>query len=362
MKLLVMWAEPESPNFGVRALAEGVAAGVPDGFEVTFASHATPLSSGSLSLKRLTYAAVSPVSATRKELRSYDLIIDVGEGDSFASIYGWKRFGKMTMSKIAARRSGTPYILAPQTLGPWRGHLSRALAKRATDGAVTVWARDHASRRRAESLGIRNVQLGSDLVFAIAPPRLAGDQGMRDVLLNVSGLLWSVNPHVDSDSYREYVRTLVGGAIADGIRVTLLVHVASPGSRDDDMAAAVAVRSEFPTVDVIAPTSLSSMRTEIARSRLVVGSRMHACLNAISVGVPTVALAYSDKFAPLFSDLGYGAVIDLRSGSKADPTDLRSYLENSALVTDALEARALGRRKVELFFRAIEDSIMGPSR
>ena len=51
----------------------------------------------------------------------------------------------------------------------------------------------------------------------------------------------------------------------------------------------------------------------LAGASLVVGSRMHACLNALSVGTPAVPLAYSRKFAPLMADLGWEHVIDLRA-------------------------------------------------
>ena len=102
VKVLVLWADPDSPNLGVRALAQGIRDLLPDSASVTFASHRKPLDSGSLSLKRLGIAAVWPWGQVKSELAQYDLIIDVGEGDSFASIYGAKRFAKMLAGKLAA--------------------------------------------------------------------------------------------------------------------------------------------------------------------------------------------------------------------------------------------------------------------
>ena len=46
---------------------------------------------------------------------------------------------------------------------------------------------------------------------------------------------------------------------------------------------------------------------------------MHACLNALSVGTPAIPLAYSRKFEPLLSDLGWSHTVDLRT--TADPVD-----------------------------------------
>ena len=58
---------------------------------------------------------------------------------------------------------------------------------------------------------------------------------------------------------------------------------------------------------------------------------MHACIAALSSGVPVAPLAYSRKFAGLFGSLGYHATIDL----KTETTDA-AY----AKVLDALARRA----------------------
>ena len=61
------------------------------------------------------------------------------------------------------------------------------------------------------------------------------------------------------------------------------------------------------------PADLNEARDHLARSKVVVGSRMHACLNALSVGTPAIAWGYSRKFGPLFRDFGWQYAIDIRS-------------------------------------------------
>jgi hypothetical protein len=64
-----------------------------------------------------------------KALRSADMIIDIGAGDSFADIYGWKRLTKMMLMAYQGHFAGTPVVLAPQTWvrsrPPGRGCWSR---------------------------------------------------------------------------------------------------------------------------------------------------------------------------------------------------------------------------------------------
>ncbi|MCR5679210.1 MAG: polysaccharide pyruvyl transferase family protein, partial [Prevotella sp.] len=60
-----------------------------------------------------------------KNLRLYkifkqaDCIMDIGQGDSFADIYGAYRFGKIDRIHRVARLLSKPYILLPQTIGPF---------------------------------------------------------------------------------------------------------------------------------------------------------------------------------------------------------------------------------------------------
>lgn len=351
--VLVLWAELESPNFGVRALAQGLADGLPSDWNVRFASHRTPLDSGPLALKSLILAATLPSHPIRRELGRYDLILDVGEGDSFASIYGAKRFGKMLATKIAGARSGTPYVICPQTLGPWEGTFSRAAAAIALKRVRQVWARDTKSRFRAKGIGLSDVRSASDLVFAVHEPDGRSDGTPEtDLLLNVSGLLWNENSHVDFEKYRALIESTITGAKSAGISTALLVHVNAPGSADDDGAVATQL-GEAHNLPVLAPTSLNDLRRTIRASKLLIGSRMHACLNALSLGVPAVALAYSDKFAPLFSDLGYDYSWDLRSNEPIS-IDLGSLLESQTLSTATRDAQKRGRELVATFLTSVQ--------
>jgi polysaccharide pyruvyl transferase WcaK-like protein len=125
--------------------------------------------------------------------------------------------------------------------------------------------------------------------------------------------------------------------------VTLLAHVLDGSSSDNDVTAArefaAAVHGD---VDVIVPTSLTDARAAVAGARLVLGSRMHACLNALSVGTPAIPLAYSRKFEPLLGDLGWTANVDLRSAPDpaAAALGLVDSVEASAAEVPGVLARA----------------------
>ena len=57
----------------------------------------------------------------------------------------------------------------------------------------------------------------------------------------------------------------------------------------------------------------SELKYVIGQCDFFVGSRMHACIAAVSQGVPAVSVAYSDKFVGVMERIGVGsAVADAR--------------------------------------------------
>lgn len=342
MRVLVLWADDESSNLGVRALAEGSAALVrsvwPDA-QVDFQHYGRGSAPMGIGRPR----SLAREWVTRRHglvtwLRSFDLIVDTRSGDSFADIYGVERLFSMSVITELAARAGVPVVLGPQTIGPFRTVRGRLVARRALRTAALVLSRDANSTKQAADLG-RPVDLQTtDVVFAIPAPER---QVVRDVVFNVSGLLWSPNPHVDSESYRRTVHDLYQELTSQGRKVSLLAHVLDSSVADNDVPAIREfVELNGLDAEVLIPSSLTHVRELVASANVVVGSRMHACLNALSVGTAAIPLAYSRKFAPLLAGLGWNHTIDLRT--HPDPVD--AVLEQLAIPDLAVQATAVRDR------------------
>ncbi|WP_299953623.1 polysaccharide pyruvyl transferase family protein [uncultured Modestobacter sp.] len=341
MRALVLWADEQSPNLGVRALAEGTAAladRVWPGVEVVTQNYGSSVAPVRFGDPR----ALAREWVTRREgmaawLREFDVVLDTRSGDSFADIYGLMRLFVMSWAgEYVHRAAGVPLVLGPQTIGPFGGRRARTLARASMRSATLTMARDHLSAEHAASLGRPVDVLTTDVVFALDVPERVPT---HDVLLNVSGLLWRSGEHVDSAGYRATVQELYDGLVARGRRVTLLAHVLDSPSEDNDVRAArefAAAQDEPPAL--LTPTSLAEVRQQVAGAELVIGSRMHACLNALSVGTPAIPLAYSRKFEPLLESLAWDHLIDLRR----DPAAARTALALTDL--GGLRERAGGVR------------------
>lgn len=317
MKVLVLWADDRSANLGVRALAAGTATVIRrawgDDVAVEFQDLSPNRSGFRISIDLVKQDIGRRGGPLKEWLRQFDAVVDTGAGDSFTDIYGRNRMTRIMYTQFAASRVGIPVFLGPQTIGPFETWATRRAARSSLNRATGVFARDSTSERYARGLMRSAPAQSTDVVFALPPEER---RQTRDVLLNVSGLLWLENPHVDPARYQHEVRELITTMLARGRGVSLLAHVIDNPTKDNDVPALEELQREFgDDVDVVVPDSLSGVRSAVASANIVLGSRMHACLNALSVGTPAVPMAYSRKFEPLLADLGWDQSVDLRSSA-----------------------------------------------
>ena len=254
--------------------------------------------------------------------RQSDLVIDIGAGDSFADIYGSSRIRRMFWLKGLVHLSGTPLVMAPQTIGPFRKGWSRRLARWTMQRSALVVSRDRFSTEAARDLGAKDVIEASDVALRLPydplPPREPG--AAPKVGINISGLLMAggytgKNEFGVRADYHELMRELIRYFQEEGCEVHLVGHVLPENADiehgEDDAAANRVLAREFPDV-VLAPhfRNPSEAKSYISGMDFFLGARMHACIAAFSSGVPVIPMAYSRKFAGLFGTIGYDYTVD----------------------------------------------------
>jgi colanic acid/amylovoran biosynthesis protein len=317
VKVLVLWADNRSGNLGVRVIAEGLAALARSAWgpetEVDFQDYGPGDSELSFGTRAIMRDFGRNSGLIKQKISQYDVVLDSGAGDSFADIYGMKRLSFMAYANRTATRMGVPIVMGPQTIGPFNSFLGRAMARNMLRNVSLVQSRDPISAEHSARLGRAVDTSSTDVVFALPVPSVAKT---RDIIVNVSGLLWFSDAHMSSDTYKRRTCELVNSLTERGRTVTLLSHVTNANSvRDDAAAIRELVAGQSLTVDVLIPESLSEAREFLGSAELVIGARMHACLNAISMGTPAIPWAYSRKFAPLLADVGWDITVDLQGSS-----------------------------------------------
>ena len=363
MRVLVLWADEHSPNLGVRVLARGsrdlISRVWPDAeFEFAdFTSRPPQVPWGRV--RSLVKERVVGRLGMKDWLEGFDLVWDTRSGDSFSDIYGSHRHSVMSAVHEFAVQAGRPVVMAPQTIGPFTSVSGRMLGRRSLRRSALVFARDPVSAAAAAALGRPVDAVTSDLAFAMAPPERTAAR--RDVILNVSGLLWQDNPHLDARAYREAVTAIVRMLLANSRSVALLPHVLDSHDRDNDAPAVDALTAEFGSdLEAVAPRDLDEARAIIAGSNVLIGARMHACLNALSTGVPAIAMAYSRKFAPLFDAIGWPYSVPATASGTESAARVLEILAVPTLGEWAHRAQARGRSSMSPIRPALNSLSLPP--
>ncbi|MGA8259078.1 MAG: polysaccharide pyruvyl transferase family protein [Arenicellales bacterium] len=280
--------------------------------------------------------AESKISVLDALMRS-DLVLDASSGDGFTDLYGVLRFYKEVSRKWLALILGRKLVLLPQSIGPFLNPLYGAIAGYILRHSHRVFVRDAVSLARARRCAGRRcdgnkIKLVPDLAFALETPDDAKPRsvlqyesdGTRIIGINVSGLL--LNEPLLHDfklkaGYRDTVVALIDEFLSNSeLRIVLVPHVLGAHPESDETACQTILetygddRRDRIRIGSDGSSTVADVKHVISQFEFFIGARMHACIAALSQGVPTLGLAYSDKFAGVFETVGLrSCVADLRT-------------------------------------------------
>jgi polysaccharide pyruvyl transferase WcaK-like protein len=285
-----------------------------------------------------------------KAINEAGFAASVAGGDSFSDLYGLKAFFYVTLPQLLCLIWGKPLLTLPQTYGPFRGRIARSVARVILRRAAMICSRDYrgvpyAAKLAGSGRAVARPRFCPDLGLLLDPdpPPNPGIVGLGPRMpgscligLNVSGLLskaggkYGVRAHFRTD-YDSLVFRLIDFLIrSKNASVLLIPHVFGTAQDSDSVVCARIydqLRSKYPRALGFAAGTYdqSQVKHIIGSCDLVIGSRMHACIAAISQAVPAVSLAYSDKFVGVMETLGLTRLVgDLRILTEKEILELAS--------------------------------------
>ncbi len=268
------------------------------------------------------------------EVRKAEFFGEITGGDSFADIYGLRAFLFAMAPSFIAILVRAPIVFLPQTYGPFTRRFTQCIARFILRRASAIFARDRQSLELAKALikgAPRDIplQLCPDVAFALEAnhdakavfnPALPADSHEAIVGINISGLLY-IGGYTRNNmfglacDYAETVRTLIEEfSNRSGVRILLIPHTFESGEQSDQLAAKrvwgrLSEKAKSCTHILTGNHDQSEMKAIIGQCDFFIGSRMHACIAALSQGIPTVAIAYSRKFVGVFDVIGVAEMV-----------------------------------------------------
>jgi polysaccharide pyruvyl transferase WcaK-like protein len=262
-----------------------------------------------------------------KKIKSSDMVFDISEGDSFSDIYGVKRFIQHSIIKLIAINVNTKLIIMPQTLGPFNKRWVKVIARKILNKADKVFVRDEISKKVAteELLIQRDINYIPDMAFymksdnKISIDKFISGKKKVKVGINISALLYNGgytknNMFNLKADYKNLVTSLIEDfANMNDVEVILIPHVMVKEFQvEDDFSVckklaediSKRIRVDIKTIDKYYRED--EIKGIISGCDFFIGSRMHACIAAISTKVPTAPIAYSRKFIGIWDKLKLG--------------------------------------------------------
>jgi colanic acid/amylovoran biosynthesis protein len=247
-------------------------------------------------------ALCAPYGLVRRQ--DADALLDIS-GYAFGDKWGWRLARNLAARAASYRRRGKPVILLPQMLGPFDDPRVRAMFARLKEHADVVYARDRVSLHCARNAGGRtdNVRIAPDItVFCDASPRTAPLAERGYVCFVPNTRMLDKGRDLGWGDYVSLMQAAGREVIARGLRVAMVVHD-SAGS-DAALAERMTAGLDRTRCDLYVEPDPVRIKQFIGGARLLVGSRFHSIVGALSTGVPAVTLGWAHKYDALLEDFG----------------------------------------------------------
>jgi polysaccharide pyruvyl transferase WcaK-like protein len=226
------------------------------------------------------------------------------------SSIGPKSVPKLDSNLILARlakRQGVPVLNVGASLGPvgendvelphWKK------VRQVLDGSAAFLARDSFSQNAAEALGLHSIFRGQshDTALAIDPPesdeQTASGREVVAVCLREFQSSYGISQEQFSEAVRSVVSVLENLARdGSGVVSVPMTFESGRGLRSDlDVLREAFSRTQISPDHPTAPLDPLSVMERLSRSSFAITMRMHVAILAARVGVPSIALGYSDK-------------------------------------------------------------------
>jgi len=249
------------------------------------------------------------------ELSSSDVIINFNYGDLFTDCYyGRKIWYLMVISNILLILAKKPLIVFPQSIGPFHGVLNKFIATKLLKSSKVIMPREEYSKKiLINVLGIDpgKILLTPDIAFllkAVSRSRikeiLKSENVSVDVPKPVVGFVF--NPYLKEIVLKNLIDIITFVESTLNGTVILIPHTVSQNETYDGGKYNCLVGrllQDYGCDNVFSLTreySASELKGLIGFCDAIITFPTHAAIAALSIGVPTIALAYSHKTTGIF--------------------------------------------------------------
>jgi colanic acid/amylovoran biosynthesis protein len=259
-----------------------------------------------------------------RDIKAMQFAAAICGGDGFSDIYSDVSMLNHLRWILMAKQLNKPYIILPQTIGPFNKVENYELARIVLQVARKVYVRDTAFVADLDKMGIGYVSC-DDLSYYMEPMPVDIEVPANAIGINISGLCYYNsfrNLTGKFENYKLLINRIVEHYQKKSQPIYLIPHsynFVNPEPNADDLEATKDFYNllEDKTHVILIDGDLKSPQIKylISKMSFFIGSRMHSCFAAIYTGTPVFGLGYSYKYEHNFSRYGLSdsfiSVVDL---------------------------------------------------
>jgi colanic acid/amylovoran biosynthesis protein len=306
---------------------------------------------------------VSVMSRLRSKIRMARIYykcayLDIG-GYQFGDPWGEKHAWRKLRGVKHCARFGNQVFFMPQTWGPFSSDSIRKAVRNIVNAATLVFARDKTSFAELQKLaGMDNpkVRFAHDLAWDFHGDDLSvGRQLMREVgLCDRNGsFIVCVTPNLrvyeraagegQNNKYIQSLRDVTEHlCIAHKAQVMLLGHeLRRRPKAEDDRTLCRCLMSildrSLPVVHLDRFLTAAQTKSVIGNCHLVISSRYHALIAALSQGVPSAAIGWAHKYDELLAEFGLSSnLLSLSKPTEEILKDIDAVIERLSQIRQTI--------------------------
>ncbi len=228
-------------------------------------------------------------------LKQHDFVIQVG-GSFLVDHYGVSQFEYILLSMIAEKRI---YLLG-HSYGPFRTLRSRMIAKYCLRRVQGNYYREANSKRILEELGVHNITKGADTAWLVGKPKEKTERSSTVAMTLRDLYPFDKDLGVTQEEFENKAANLINNLNERNIKVIIYSTCTGFGGYwKDDRIVGYKVKKKVKQqnmVDVfINDINDLELGKEFQKCDLLIGTRLHSAIIAMSFGVPAFTIYYEHK-------------------------------------------------------------------
>lgn len=224
-------------------------------------------------------------------------------GFSYSDQWGSKSIDDLFKMLPSLQRNKTKLIFLPQAFGPFNSRHSKIKMKAIFDYSSLIFARDNVSYDFV--LGLcedkTKLLLSPDFTSMAFTKNVINKSAFgfeTDVIVVPNQRLIDKLPQ---DIGKQYFQNMC--STVEYVQSEFKANVAILSFEKNDIEICKQIAGSVKdSVEVIASDNVKFLKTRINGAKLVIGSRYHALISSLSLGIPTIGIGWSHKYEELFTE------------------------------------------------------------